>query len=65
MVGSTALYNTMYPIVKDGKTFKVGNTEIGADTWYGIGKTCVVYYTKDGVSGVQGKVAQETQTIVF
>ncbi|KAF7506293.1 hypothetical protein GJ744_011866 [Endocarpon pusillum] len=65
VVGSHALYNNLYPIVKDGKTFNVGNGEVGADTWYGVVKTLAVYYTKDGVSGVQGRAGQEYKTIVF
>lgn len=65
VVGSHALYNNIYQLIKGGKTFDITNANVGADTWYGIGKSFVVYYTKDGHSGVQGKAGQEWKSITF
>lgn len=65
VIASHDLYATLYKIIKGSKKFDITNNNVGADPWYGVVKSFVVYYTKDGVSGVQAKAGEEYKTISF
>lgn len=63
LITSPQAHNAIKAAIDNGESFTVTNESLGSDPWFGMTKSCAVFYEQDSI--VKGRFAREGQALHF
>ncbi|TFK64716.1 PLC-like phosphodiesterase [Pluteus cervinus] len=63
LVTDPGVHNNIQNAINNRQTYQVNNDSMGGDPWYGVPKSCAIYYQQDGL--IKGRWAKENQSLHF